>query len=137
MKEIDDIRKQWGKKLLILGHHYQRLSVLRHADELGDSLELSRKAAAHLEAERIVFCGVKFMAESADILTGKNQTIYMPDMSAGCPMANMADSEQVNEAWNMLKASGGEWLPVAYVNSSAEIKAFCGKRGGRQYLYFQ
>jgi quinolinate synthase len=83
-----------------------------------------------LEAERIVFCGVKFMAESADILTSKNQTVYMPDMSANCPMANMADVGEMNDAWNMLEAHGGKWLPVVYVNSSAEIKAFCGKWGG-------
>ena len=128
--EIDEIRRQWGSKLRILGHHYQRASVLRHADEFGDSLELSRKAASHPEAERIAFCGVKFMAESADILTGPNQMVYMPDMSAGCPMANMADDEEVAKAWEMLEANGGGWLPVVYVNSSAAIKACCGKWGG-------
>ena len=128
--EIDEIRKKWGNKLLILGHHYQRSSVLHHADELGDSLELSRKAASHPEAERIVFCGVKFMAESADILTGSNQTVYMPDMSAGCPMASMANSSEITEAWNLLQTNGGGWLPVVYVNSSAEIKACCGRWGG-------
>ncbi|MDD4872033.1 MAG: quinolinate synthase NadA [Kiritimatiellae bacterium] len=130
VQEINDIRRQWGKKLLILGHHYQRPSVLCHADELGDSLELSRKAASHSEAERIVFCGVKFMAESADILTNRNQTVYMPDISAGCPMANMADADEMTESWKMLESHGGEWLPVVYVNSSAEIKACCGKWGG-------
>lgn len=128
--EIDEIRGQFGNRLLILGHHYQRSAVLRHADELGDSLELSRKAASHPEVERIVFCGVKFMAESADILTGKSQTVYMPDMSAGCPMANMADSTQITAAWSLLQESGGGWLPVVYVNSTAEIKACCGRWGG-------
>ncbi len=128
--EIDEIRRQFGKKLLILGHHYQRAAVLQHADELGDSLELSRKAACHPEADRVVFCGVKFMAESADILTGENQTVYMPDMSAGCPMAGMADSSEITGAWSLLQECGGGWLPVVYVNSSAEIKACCGKWGG-------
>jgi len=128
--EIDEMRRGFGRKLLILGHHYQRSAVLRHADELGDSLELSRKAASHPDAERVVFCGVKFMAESADILTGKNQTVYMPDMSAGCPMASMADSDEITAAWSLLQANGGGWLPVVYVNSSAEIKACCGKWGG-------
>jgi len=129
-QEIDRVRAQWGAKLRILGHHYQRPAVLRHADELGDSLELSRKAANHPEAERIVFCGVKFMAESADILTGSGQTVYMPDMSAGCPMANMADADEMATAWKVLEDNGGGWLPVVYVNSSAEIKACCGKWGG-------
>jgi len=128
--EIDEIRRKWGKKLLILGHHYQRPAVLRHADELGDSLELSRKAASHPEAERIVFCGVKFMAESADILTGPGQTVYMPDMSAGCPMANMADAQEMRSAWRTMEENGGGWLPVIYVNSSAEIKSCCGELGG-------
>ena len=128
--EIEDIRKKWGKKLFILGHHYERPSVLRHADELGDSLELSRKAASHPEAERIVFCGVKFMAESADILTGPNQAVYMPETSAGCPMAAMAAANDMEAAWRILEENGGGWLPVVYVNSSAEVKACCGKLGG-------
>lgn len=128
-EQIDEIRRQWGRKLLVLGHHYQRASILRHADELGDSLELSRKAGKS-EAERIVFCGVRFMAESADILTGKQQTVYMPDMAAGCPMASMADAGEMTEAWKILEAHGGGWLPVVYVNSSAEIKACCGQWGG-------
>jgi quinolinate synthase len=119
-----------GRHLLILGHHYQRSAVLRHADETGDSLELSKKAAAHAQAEKIVFCGVKFMAESADILTDKHQTVFMPETTAGCPMADMADLETVMDAWAALRKSGGDWLPVVYVNSSAEIKAFCGKHGG-------
>jgi quinolinate synthase len=129
-REVDAIRREWGKKVVILGHYYQSASVLRHADEIGDSLELSRKAAAHTEAEKIVFCGVHFMAESADILKGTGQTVYMPETLAGCPMANMADIEEATLAWETLEAFGGGWLPVAYVNSSAEIKAFCGRLGG-------
>ncbi len=128
-QEIDDIRAQWGRRLLILGHHYQRSSVVAHADEVGDSLELARKAAARTDAERIVFCGVHFMAESADILSGPEQAVYMPETGAGCPMAEMADPGAVDRAWGML---GGDkaWLPIVYVNSTAAIKAFCGRHGG-------
>ena len=128
--EIERIRRQWGRRLLILGHHYQRESVLRHVDVIGDSLELSRKAAEHPEAERIVFCGVKFMAESADILTGPGQTVFMPDTRAGCPMSDMADGASALAAWEFLASQGGGWLPVVYVNSSAQIKALCGRWGG-------
>jgi len=128
--QIEEIKREWGRRLLILGHHYQRPSVLRHADERGDSLELSRKAAMHPEAERIVFCGVGFMAESADMLTSREQTVYMPEASAGCPMAVMADAAGVEKAWTALEAKGNDWLPVVYVNSTAEIKAFCGRHGG-------
>ena len=129
-QEIDAIRSEWGTRLLILGHHYQRSSVLRHADETGDSLELARKAAALPEAERIVFCGVRFMAESADVLSGPSQAVYMPDPSAGCPMANMATAESMMTAWDTLSGHGDDWLPVVYVNSTAEVKACCGGLGG-------
>lgn len=127
---IDVIREGYGRKLLILGHHYQRSNVLRHADEIGDSLELSRKAASHPEAERIVFCGVRFMAESADVLTGPEQTVYMPVPGAGCPMANMATAAAAETAWEQLGGAEAEWVPIVYVNSMAELKAFCGARGG-------
>ncbi len=129
-QQIEEIRKQWGKRLLILGHHYQRASVLQHADEIGDSLELARKAAEHKEAERIVFCGVRFMAETADILSGPEQTVYMPDTAAGCPMASMTDSESMMAAWQVLKSVYSAWLPVVYVNSTAAVKACCGRLGG-------
>jgi len=128
--DIESIRRKWGRRLLILGHHYQRSPVLRHADEIGDSLELARKAAMHSEAEKIVFCGVRFMAESADILTRSDQTVYMPDTSAGCPMAGMADAESMQTALEMLNRNGKDWLPVVYVNSSARVKACCGMWGG-------
>lgn len=128
---ITAIRRQWGRRLLILGHYYQSDDVLQHADVQGDSLELSRRAAAAREAERIVFCGVYFMAESADILTEPAQTVYMPDSRAGCPMADMAALREVQQAWTVLtQATGSGWLPVVYVNSSAAIKAFCGAQGG-------
>ncbi len=127
---IDAVRKEWGDRLLILGHHYQRLSVLSHADRLGDSLELSRLAAQQTKAERIVFCGVHFMAESADILTSPEQSVYMPETGAGCPMADMATVELMQTGWNRLAGVCDEWLPVVYVNSTARIKALCGKLGG-------
>ena len=126
---IETIRREQGARLMILGHHYQNPAVLRHADVIGDSLELARKAAAS-QAERIVFCGVHFMAESADILTTPAQSVYMPEPAAGCPMANMADDYQVEKAWSFLKRAGDDWLPVVYVNSTARIKAFCGRTGG-------
>lgn len=130
-KSIERIRAEWGKRLLILGHHYQRETVVEHVDAIGDSLELARKAAAEKDAERIAFCGVHFMAESADILTGRHQSVYMPEPKAGCPMANMANLRQVQAAWEVLqKWGGGQWIPVVYVNSTAEIKAFCGANGG-------
>ncbi len=126
---IETIRRDLGPRLLILGHHYQNPDVLRHADVIGDSLELARKAAAS-KAERIVFCGVHFMAESADILTAPDQQVYMPEPAAGCPMANMADDYQVEKAWAFLSRQGNDWLPVVYVNSTAKLKAFCGRTGG-------
>lgn len=129
-KNIEALRQQWGKKLFILGHYYQQPEVLRHVDVTGDSLELSRRAAAEQEAERIVFCGVHFMAESADILSGPRQTIYMPDIHAGCPMADMAPLREVQQGWKDIQAVAAGWLPVVYVNSSAAVKAFCGEHGG-------
>jgi quinolinate synthase len=127
--EIERIRESWGARLLILGHHYQRSEVVAHADAIGDSLELARKAASHPEAERIVFCGVHFMAESADILSGREQAVFMPETGAGCPMANMAAVGSLEQAWD---AIGGDasWAPIVYVNSTAAIKAFCGRHGG-------
>ena len=129
-KKIDLIRQEWGDRLLILGHHYQRSSVVEHSDEAGDSLELARKAAANKDVERIVFCGVHFMAESADILSGSEQIVYMPETDAGCPMADMAERGDMEKAWGILDAHGGDWLPVVYVNSTAPIKAVCGRHGG-------
>ncbi len=127
---IELVRQKLGSQLLILGHYYQRDEVLRHADVVGDSLVLARHAAAETRAERIVFCGVHFMAEAADILAEHNQTVYMPDSSASCPMAGMAPLPAVEQAWSLLQGWGGDWLPVAYINSTAEVKAFCGRQGG-------
>jgi quinolinate synthase len=127
---IEKIRRELGENLFVLGHHYQRGSVLRHVDATGDSLELSRKAGANAAAEKIVFCGVKFMAESADILSSDDQTVYMPEMNAGCPMANMAKVSDMQGACKRLEAVVSGWLPVVYVNSSAEVKGCCGELGG-------
>ncbi len=121
-----------GKRAVILGHHYQREEVYRHADFHGDSLQLSR-AAAEQEAEFIVFCGVHFMAEVADILSRPEQASILPDLNAGCSMADMADMPQVQRAWEELATVidvEREVTPVTYVNSSAALKAFCGAHGG-------
>jgi quinolinate synthase len=116
---------------VVLGHHYQRESVMEFADHRGDSFKLSQLAAAQDEADFIVFCGVHFMAESADILRQPHQTVILPDLKAGCSMADMADLEDVEEAWDRLtRAHGDQFVPVTYMNSTAAIKAFCGERGG-------
>ena len=120
-----------GSRLVILGHHYQRDEVIEFADYRGDSLKLSRLAARRKEAEYIVFCGVHFMAESADILSADHQAVILPDLNAGCSMADMANLEQVEVCWEELTRVLGEKLvPVTYVNSSAAIKAFVGRHGG-------
>jgi len=120
-----------GDRLLILGHHYQREEVMRWADARGDSFGLSRLAAAS-EAEFIVFCGVHFMAESADILTGGKRHVILPDLNAGCSMADMADLDSVEEAWEALAAVTDieRIVPITYMNSSADLKAFVGRHGG-------
>lgn len=121
-----------GDRVFILGHHYQRDEVIQFADVTGDSFKLARDAAARPEAEFIVFCGVHFMAESADILTHENQTVILPDMAAGCSMADMANINQVEDAWEQLAEAGvaERTVPVTYMNSTAAIKAFCGRHEG-------
>ena len=120
-----------GRRAVILGHHYQRESVIEFADFRGDSFKLSQLAAGQEEAEYIVFCGVHFMAESADVLRRPHQTVVLPDLKAGCSMADMAVIEDVEEAWERLTARHGDTIvPVTYMNSSAALKAFCGERGG-------
>ncbi len=121
-----------GTRLLILGHHYQRDEVMRWADVRGDSFGLSRQAAANRDAELIVFCGVHFMAESADILTADHQQVMLPDLNAGCSMADMADLESVEEAWDALGAvtDTEAVVPITYMNSSADLKAFVGRHEG-------
>ncbi|MFB9314470.1 quinolinate synthase NadA [Nocardioides plantarum] len=121
-----------GERVFVLGHHYQRDEVIQFADVTGDSFKLARDAAARPDAEFIVFCGVHFMAESADILTGPEQQVILPDLAAGCSMADMARLPQVEAAWRALGEAGVQDLvvPVTYMNSSADIKAFCGRNGG-------
>jgi quinolinate synthase len=121
-----------GDRVFVLGHHYQRDEVIQFADVTGDSFKLAREAAARPQAEFIVFCGVHFMAESADILTADAQRVVLPDLAAGCSMADMAVLGQVERAWEALVAAGvaGGTVPVTYMNSSADIKGFVGRNGG-------
>lgn len=121
-----------GDQVFILGHHYQRDEVVAFADVMGDSFKLARDAAARPDAPYIVFCGVHFMAESADILTGPEQQVILPDLAAGCSMADMAALSQVEDAWDALVDAGvaDDIVPITYMNSSADIKAFCGRNGG-------
>ena len=139
---VDAVRKQLGSRLLILGHHYQQDAVIAHSDLRGDSYQLSQNAAANDECRWIVFCGVHFMAETADILAngpeqlaardGERVDVILPDMSAGCSMADMAAIDQVEAAWEDLAEviDVDEITPVTYVNSAASLKAFCGRNGG-------
>lgn len=129
---IVSAKAELGKDAVILGHHYQRQDVYRHADLTGDSLKLSQLAAKS-EAKHIVFCGVHFMAEVADILTGPDQIAILPDLAAGCSMADMANLSKVERAWQELSAildPDETVTPVTYINSAADLKAFCGEHGG-------
>lgn len=139
---IEAVRAQWGPRLLILGHHYQQDEVIVHSDLRGDSYQLSRMAADSEDCRAIVFCGVHFMAETADILAnrpeklaarnGARVTVILPDLAAGCSMADMAASEQVEAAWEDLGQviDTEDITPVTYINSAASLKAFCGQHGG-------
>jgi quinolinate synthase len=125
-------RAALGSRALILGHHYQRDEVIQFADITGDSFKLAQSAAAQSDAEFIFFCGVHFMAESADILTSAKQRVILPDLAAGCSMADMATANQVNQCWKELERIGvaSRTVPVTYMNSSAAIKSFTGEHGG-------
>jgi len=129
---ISQAKSTLGRRVVILGHHYQRDEVMAWADARGDSFGLSRIAADQSDAEFVVFCGVHFMAESADVLTGPHQQVILPDLNAGCSMADMADIESVEEAWDALGAVTDveRVVPVTYMNSSAALKAFVGRHGG-------
>ncbi len=134
-ERIENARKILGSRVVVLGHHYQRDDVIEHADLTGDSYQLSVMASQRKDAEFIVFCGVHFMAESADILGQPNQKVILPDLGAGCSMADMASVEQVEDAWEQLKeigviGDGKTVAPMTYMNSTAAIKAFCGRNGG-------
>ncbi|CAB4746515.1 unannotated protein [freshwater metagenome] len=125
-------RKTLGSDVLVLGHHYQRNEVIEFADITGDSFKLAQEAANASSVENIIFCGVHFMAESADILTSDHQRVILPDLAAGCSMADMATANQVSKCWSELASIGvaGKVIPVTYMNSSAAIKSFTGEHGG-------
>src|SRR5256714_12519843 len=129
---IESAREALGDRLLILGHHYQQDAVIDFADFTGDSFELSRKAADQKGIEYVIFCGVHFMAESADILTDEKVRVILPDLGAGCSMADMANLDQTVEAWSQLEETcpGQTIVPITYMNSSAAIKAFVGEHEG-------
>ena len=130
LNRIAGYRKHWGKSLVILAHLYQRRDIAKLADFVGDSYGLS-KSAAHVEDGRfIVFCGVRFMAESAAILCRKDQVVLHPEPEAGCPMADMAALPDVKQAWSVLTSIDPSVIPVTYMNSTADIKAFCGEQRG-------
>jgi quinolinate synthase len=139
-RRIAAAKAKLGRRLVILGHHYQRDEVIKFADYTGDSYKLAGQVSRHPDAEFIVFCGVHFMAESADVLSGASQQVILPDLAAGCSMSDMADPDQLELCWSdltqMLKGSGsatlgaGDVVPVTYINSSAAIKAFVGEHGG-------
>ncbi len=130
---IAEVKRKLGSRLVILGHHYQRDEIIQFADITGDSLKLSQLAAEQKESDYIVFCGVHFMAESADILSEPHQKVLLPDLTAGCSMADMAALEQVETCWQFLQdnlSAPDNLIPITYVNSSAAIKAFCGRNHG-------
>lgn len=136
-ERITQAKQMLGEKLIVLGHHYQRDEIICHADLRGDSFKLSQQAAARTTADYIVFCGVHFMAESADVLAQPHQQVILPNMAAGCSMADMADADDVFDAWEALaevleSAGAGRMpvVPVTYMNSAAALKAFCGENGG-------
>ena len=128
---VKKIKEYFGDRLYIPGHHYQKDEVIKFADSTGDSLQLAQLSAENKEAEYIVFCGVHFMAETADIVTGVNQKVILPDMRAGCSMADMADINQTERGWKIMQQQFGDSIiPLTYVNSTAAIKAFVGENGG-------
>jgi quinolinate synthase len=131
-ERIESAKRTLGERVFILGHHYQRDEVMRWADARGDSYRLSVLAQQRPQADHIVFCGVHFMAEAADILTGDHQQVILPDLNAGCSMADMADLESVEEAWETLAQVTDieRVVPITYMNSSAALKAFVGRQGG-------
>lgn len=126
------MKQKLGERVVVLGHHYQRDAVIEFADYRGDSLGLCQRAAEQKKAKYIVFCGVHFMAESADILTADEQIVQLPDLMAGCPLADFADIDDVEHAWKALESICGsnKITPITYINSRAELKAFCGRNGG-------
>ena len=130
-RRIRDVRNQLGSRLVVLGHHYQRDEVIKFAGVRGDSFKLSQWASQQKDAEYIIFCGVHFMAESADVLSAPYQKVILPDLNAGCSMADMAALDQVETCWEQLTSITSEKIvPITYMNSAATIKAFCGRQDG-------
>lgn len=131
-KRVKAARERYGKKLVVLGHYYQQDEVIEFSDRQGDSYALAKAGAENKDADIIVFCGVLFMAEASVILARKGQKVYMPDPTAGCPLADTADVNQVEQAWMAIEGAGiaDKVIPVTYMNSTAALKAFCGKKGG-------
>src|SRR5258708_48177 len=132
-QRIAAARAALAERLVILGHHYQRDEIIKYADFRGDSFKLAQLAAARPQADYIVFCGVHFMAESADILSAPHQKVILPNPAAGCSMADMANIAEVEECWELLLDTLGDdasIIPVTYMNSAANLKAFCGRNGG-------
>src|SRR5579871_1220178 len=134
-RRIQAAKDALGRRVVILGHHYQRDEVMAFADYTGDSYKLAQQVGKHPDAEFIVFCGVHFMAESADVLSAPDQQVILPDLAAGCSMADMADPDQLEMCWNDLRQMGviaesSRVIPVTYINSAASIKSFVGEHGG-------
>ncbi len=128
--ELKAVRKRLGKRVVLLGHHYQQDDVISFSDYKGDSLQLAREAAK-LDAEYIIFCGVHFMAETADMLTTKEQKVILPDMNAGCSMADMANRKEIDRAWkNLTDSTSDKIVPITYINCDAQLKDFVGANGG-------
>lgn len=131
IQRVQEIREKFGKRLFIPGHHYQKDEVIQFADARGDSLKLAQICATQHDAEYIAFCGVHFMAETADMLTKEHQKVILPDLRAGCSMADMADINQTEKGWKVMQEVFGDTiLPLTYVNSTAAIKGFVGRHGG-------
>lgn len=130
-ERVKEIKEKYGRRLFIPAHHYQKDEIVQFADATGDSLQLAQLSQKKADAEFIVFCGVHFMAETADILTRKDQKVLLPDLRAGCSLADMANIYQTEKAWDILQETFGDTIiPLTYVNSTAEIKAFVGRHGG-------
>ncbi len=131
LEELTAVKKRLGSRVVVLGHHYQQDDVIAFADVTGDSLELARKAAQIKDAEFVMFCGVHFMAETADMLTGPHQKVILPDLRAGCSMADMANRREIDVAWAHMKACTNEKIiPITYINCSAALKSFVGENDG-------
>jgi quinolinate synthase len=131
LEEIAQLKNSLKDELIILGHHYQQDDIIQFADVIGDSLQLAQEAEKLKKTPHIIFCGVHFMAETADMLTNENQHVYLPDLRAGCSMADMANLKEVEKCWEYLTAhSEQKIIPVTYINCSAELKAFVGRQGG-------